>query len=151
MNAPSPKPDPAQTRRRAWMAVLARAGRDELEDLIGTADLADVTMPRPPETGLCMVRGRMGGSGRPFNLGEMTLTRCVVQLGDNTTGVAYVAGRDRRQAELAALADALLQSGRLDPARLEEIEQRQAEQRSRRAAEVAATRVDFFTLVRGED
>lgn len=151
MNTAPTQADPAQTRRRAWMAVLARAGRDELERLISTGDTPAYTMPRAAETGLCMVRGRMGGSGRPFNLGEMTLTRCVVQLADNTTGVAYVAGRDRRQAELAALADALLQSGRLDPARVTELERRQAQQRSERSAQVAATRVDFFTLVRGED
>lgn len=150
MNTTSIQTDPAQTRRRAWMAVLARAGRDELERLIDTGDTHAYTTLRAPETGLCMVRGRMGGSGRPFNLGEMTLTRCVVQLADNTTGVAYVAGRDRRQAELAALADALLQSGRLDPARVAELERRQAQRRSERSAQVAATRVDFFTLVRGE-
>ena len=67
---------------------------------------------RGPETGLVMVRGRAGGSGSPFNLGEMTVTRCTVQLGSGTAGHAYIAGRDERQAELAAVADALLQ----DPA-----------------------------------
>jgi alpha-D-ribose 1-methylphosphonate 5-triphosphate synthase subunit PhnG len=151
MKAPSETPDAEQARRRAWMAVLARAGADELENLVEAAGRPVYSTPRPAETGLCMVRGRMGGSGRPFNLGEMTLTRCVIQLEDNTTGVAYVTGRDRRQAELAALADALLQSGRMAPADLAELERRQSLRLAERSAQVAATRVDFFTLVRGED
>lgn len=134
------------------MATLARATVAQLETLLsGCAVLPDYRMPRPPETGLCMVRGRMGGSGDAFNLGEMTLTRCVVQLADATVGVAYVIGRDRRKAELAALADALLQGGRLDPAALATIDDALCEQHRQRADAVAATRVDFFTLVRGED
>jgi alpha-D-ribose 1-methylphosphonate 5-triphosphate synthase subunit PhnG len=93
----------------------------------------------------------MGGTGRPFNLGEMTVTRCVVQLEDDTAGVAYVTGRDRRQAELAALADALLLSGRLPLSTLEPLREAQEEHRERRSRAVASTKVDFFTLVRGED
>ena len=56
-----------------------------------------------------MARGRPGGDGAPFNLGEMTVTRCTVRLEDGTVGHAYVAGRDMRQAELAAVLDAVLQ------------------------------------------
>lgn len=97
-----------------------------------------------------MVRGRMGGCGQPFNLGEMTLTRCVVQLDDDTTGIAYVSGRDRRQAELAALADAMLQNGRLPLDALHPLREKQEQQRRDRRAAVAATKVDFFTLVRGD-
>jgi alpha-D-ribose 1-methylphosphonate 5-triphosphate synthase subunit PhnG len=93
----------------------------------------------------------MGGNGRPFNLGEMTLTRCVVQLSDDTSGVAYVAGRDRKKAELAAVADAMLQSGRMPPGALQPLREAFAQQRRARSEAVAATRVDFFTLVRGED
>lgn len=98
-----------------------------------------------------MVRGRMGGSGRPFNLGEMTVTRCVVQLDDDTAGVAYVTGRDRNRAQLAALADALLQTGRLPLSALEPLRQAQQEKLNQRSEAVATTKVDFFTLVRGED
>lgn len=143
--------DQSQDRRRAWMAILARTPRERLEALLAHAGIPDYHTPRAPETGLCMVRGRAGGSGHPFNLGEMTLSRCVVQLADNTTGVAYVAGRDRRQAELAALADAMLQSGQLDPQEIARLGAAIEAQRAARASEVAATRVDFFTLVRGEN
>jgi alpha-D-ribose 1-methylphosphonate 5-triphosphate synthase subunit PhnG len=109
---------------------------------------------RAPETGLVMVQGRAGGTGAPFNLGEMTVTRCSVELPDGTVGHAYVVGRDARHAETAAVLDALLQEpgGR---AALEEtvVEPLLAarEARSRAAlTRAAATRVEFFTMVRGE-
>lgn len=137
--------------RSDWMAILARADVPQLDSLLSEhAPLPGYHLPRPAETGLCMVRGRMGGNGRPFNLGEMTLTRCVVQLDDDTSGVAYVAGRDRRKAELAALADAMLQTGRLPPTALQPLSESQAQMRRDRRGAVAATRVDFFTLARGE-
>ena len=98
-----------------------------------------------------MVRGRMGGVGRPFNLGEKTVVRCVVRLGDGTTGVAYITGRDTRKAELAAFSDALLLSGHLAPASLDPARAALAARRQQRAAAVASTQVDFFTMVRGDD
>lgn len=141
-----------QADRKRWMATLARTSADQLQSLLEQhAPSVDYQVPRPPETGLCMVRGRMGGNGRPFNLGEMTLTRCVVQLEDDTTGIAYITGRDHAQAELAALADAMLQNGHLPLETLEPLDQPQREQRERRSEAVATTKVDFFTLVRGED
>ena len=63
-----------------------------------------ISVLRGPEAGLVMVRGRAGGGGAPFNLGEMTVTRCTVRTDCGFVGHAYVAGRDERQAELAALA-----------------------------------------------
>lgn len=141
--------------RRDWMGVLARAEGDGLARLWEAA--GEVVAHRPlrrPETGLVQLRGRIGGSGSPFNLGEATVTRCSVLAEGERVGHAYVLGRDRRHAELAALIDALLQ----DPARrarlLEAVVEplRAAEQERRRARRRAAetTRVDFFTLVRGE-
>src|SRR5580698_412180 len=96
--------------RQHWMSVLARAPAETIEALL-TRDghLPAWTRVRGPETGLVMVRGRAGGSGSPFNLGEMTVTRCTVRLGSGTAGHAYIAGRDERRAEMAAVADALLQ------------------------------------------
>lgn len=147
-----PNIDANHSQRRAWMATLARTSVDDLQSLVDSqGEQPAYTLPRAPETGLCMVRGRMGGDGRRFNLGEMTVTRCVVQLEDDTAGVAYVTGRDRRQAELAALADALLLSGRMSLSALQPLRDRIDHKRSTRAAQVAATKVDFFTLVRGED
>ena len=96
-----------------------------------------------------------GGTGTAFNFGEMSITRCVVALENGVLGVGYVAGRDRRKAELVALFDALTQNdtwrARLEPLLLAPARERQAAERAARAAQVAATRVDFFTMVRGED
>ncbi|HYZ32278.1 MAG TPA: phosphonate C-P lyase system protein PhnG, partial [Crenalkalicoccus sp.] len=109
----SPHPDPD---RRHWMGVLARAGAAEIEaQLAALPPLPPHQRLRGPETGLVMVRGRQGGDGAPFNLGEMTVTRCSVRLEGGAVGHGYVAGRDARQAELAAALDAALQ----DPARRE--------------------------------
>lgn len=142
--------------RRRWMAVLAKAEPAELARLF--AALPDRPRWRPlraPETGMVMVRGRAGGSGQPFNLGEMTVTRCAVQLADGAAGYGYVGGTDRCHAEIAAVIDALMQ----DPARRDEVERAvvgplaaaHGEARRQRAAKTAATKVEFFTLVRGED
>ena len=90
--------------RRQWMAVLARASAEEIAALLDRhAAIPAYTKLRGPEAGLVMVRGRTGGGGAPFNLGEMTVTRCTIRTESGQVGHAYVAGRDARQAELAAV------------------------------------------------
>ncbi len=136
--------------RRRWMSVLARASADDLAALLAALPPLPAAQPlRRPETGLVMVRGRAGGDGAAFNLGEMTVTRCAVRLG-TIIGHAYVAGRDRRQAELAALLDAALQDPALHDAVMagviEPLAARQQEARETEARKAAATRVDFFTM-----
>ncbi|WP_277996198.1 phosphonate C-P lyase system protein PhnG [Methylobacterium sp. Leaf465] len=125
------------------LAALARAGAaPEAEDL------------RAPETGLVMVRGRIGGDGRPFNAGEATVTRAAVRLPGGETGFAYHLGRDRARARLAAILDAHWQRPEARPAleaALAEIAGRRVEAAQRAARKAAATRVTFFTLARGED
>lgn len=148
---PSEPPSLPVADRRRWMGILARASAAEIE-----RHLADIPAPPPhrrlrgPETGLVMVRGRAGGDGAAFNLGEMTVTRCAVRLEDGRVGHAYVAGRDLRQAELAALVDALLLDDAARPAiAAAVIKPLAAAQDARRAAEArraAATRVQFFTM-----
>lgn len=147
--------------RRAWMAVLAHTPRAELEAALSRA-LDGATPPafdwlRPPETGLAMVRGRVGGSGDAFNLGEATVTRATLRLREPAehapVGVACHLGRDRRRAELAALADALLQlpeQARLYADLIEPLAAQLAQQRAVRREEAASTRVEFFTMVRGD-
>jgi len=138
------------------MAVLAQASPEELERRWQEVPAQPpYRMLRPPETGLVMVRGRAGGTGMRFNVGEMTVTRCALELDGGAVGVAYVRGRDRRHAELAAMLDALLQ----DPARRDDLERTvvaplaEAQTARRRAAaeRVAPSRVEFFTMVRGDD
>jgi len=146
-------PDPNGDRQR-WMAVLAQAACSELESAWeATADKSDYSWLRKPETGMSMIRARTGSNGQPFNLGEVTVTRCALTTGDGEMGVAYIKGRDHRHAELAALFDALLQ----DEARHDEIEGRVIaplersgqERQATMQRKAAATRVDFFTMATG--
>lgn len=140
--------------RKHWMAVLAKAAPEALAERMATLDLpSDVTVLRAPEIGAVMVRGRMGGVGAAFNLGETTVTRCSVRLADGTVGHGYVSGRDRGHARNAALCDALLQGPRAAEVRtavIEPLEQAQAQRRAALAAKANGTRVEFFTMARGE-
>lgn len=150
----TPGVDPIQLRRREAMAVLARAPAEQLEIALRLREPAPaIAELRAPETGLVMVRGRMGGGGRPFNLGEATVTRATVRLGSGTVGFSNVLGRDRRHAWLAAVFDALYQDDPdgVDKAVLEPVRATLEAADRRTAEETAATRVDFFTLVRGDD
>ena len=144
------------TTRQAWMAVLARAGRDELESLIERlGGIPAHTVLKPAETGTVMVEGRAGGTGRRFNLGEATMTRCVVRLANGTMGFAYALGTDRRKSLLSAVIDGLLQDPErgADIARTEiaPLAARQRAVKELALRKAAATKVDFFTLVRGHD
>ena len=121
--------------------------------LATVAPLPEARDLRPTETGLVMLRGRMGGDGAPFNVGEATVTRAAVVLPDGTTGFAYHLGRDGGKVRAAAMIDALWQGDarpHIDAA-LEPVRARIDADRQRKARETAATRVNFFTLVRGED
>lgn len=142
---------PEQTPRQRWMAILARASRTEIADLVGP-DLPGHEVLKAPETGTVMVEGRAGGAGRRFNLGEATVTRCVVRLDGGAMGFSYALGRDARKARLAAILDARLQiegpDGALHGA-IDVLADRQHTARDLASRKAAATKVDFFTLVRG--
>lgn len=141
--------------RQAWMGLLAKAGAAELADLWAALDLSvSHTLLRAPEIGGVMVRGRSGAVGAAFNLGEMTITRCSVKLESGEVGHAYVQGRDKIKALQAALVDALMQTqlaGRVESAVLQPLRAQAETAASARAAKAAATKVDFFTIARGED
>jgi len=144
--------DTATRARQGWMSLLAKAAPARLQAL-WPEDPAHELL-RTPETGAVMVRGRTGATGEPFNLGEMTVTRCSVRLACGTVGHAWVQGRDKAHARRAALADALLQTDAADALRsrvLAPLEAEAAAARDGRAAKAAATKVDFFTMVRGDD
>lgn len=148
--------EPTEQPRRERMQVLARADGGKLQELWrGLGIDPAFEMVRGPETGLATVRGRISGDGAPFNFGDVTVTRASVRLADGAVGHAYRLGRDRNAARLCAVIDALagdthmaetIEGRIVAPLR----ESQQGRDRQRRA-ETAATKVDFFTLVRGED
>ena len=141
--------------RRRAMALVARARRAELAAIAGRWPDHGARDLKPVESGLVMLRGRIGGDGAPFNLGEATVTRAVVELASGERGFAHILGRDAEKARLAAIADALWQRaaerGDVETIVLSPIAERLAAEAANTRAETAATRVDFFTLVRGED
>jgi alpha-D-ribose 1-methylphosphonate 5-triphosphate synthase subunit PhnG len=148
-------PAPDTGARRAAMALLAQAHAGEIErGLAAVVDTPRYVELRPVATGLVMVRGRIGGDGAPFNLGEATVTRAAVRMDSGEVGFSYLLGRDHDKARLAAVCDALWQSGRRDAIErnvLAPIRTRLERERAEKREQAAATRVDFFTLVRGED
>ena len=155
-STPRSETDPDTQARRAVMSLCAHAAAAELAEAldalgISASDAADL---RRPEIGLVMARGRIGGDGAPFNVGEVSVARAAVRLASGETGFAYQLGRDTAKARSAAILDALWQV----PARQQAVESALAPVRQRLSAEAeqagrrtAATHVDFFTLVRGED
>lgn len=146
---------PHVARRTRWLSTLAKARYGDLRTLWDNFPKKPAWRRlKPPETGMVMVRGRIGGDGAPFNLGEMTVTRCVVQIVDGAVGVGYVAGRNAEHAELVAVIDGLGQNplaersvadGIVEPLAL--LQRRLEDVASRKAA---ASRVEFYTLARGE-
>jgi alpha-D-ribose 1-methylphosphonate 5-triphosphate synthase subunit PhnG len=143
-----------QARRKAAMNVLAHSDAAGIASRLDVLALPDHEILREPENGLVMVRGRIGGDGAPFNLGEATVARAAVRLSTGEVGFGYTLGRDRRKARMIALCDALIQSDEFAEAVEAEViaplRTQMTSERGRRAAETAATRVDFYTLVRGE-
>ncbi len=146
----------SQNQRQQWMAVLAQADWADLKPLwLSYHERPDCELLRKPETGMVMVRGRMGGTGKPFNTGEATVTRCTVQTKTGVKGHAYVMGRNKEHALVAAEIDAGLQEPELHKVLLERVisplQKIRAERLEKHRRKTAATKVDFFTLVRGED
>jgi alpha-D-ribose 1-methylphosphonate 5-triphosphate synthase subunit PhnG len=143
-----------QAQRQAAMAVLAHADAAEIAGRLDAIALPAHENLREPENGLVMVRGRIGGDGAPFNLGEATVSRAAVRLATGEVGFGYTLGRNRQKAQMIALCDALIQTpdhaGAVEVHVLAPLRATIASERSRKAAETAATRVDFYTLVRGE-
>ena len=142
--------------RQALMRTCTQATEAELEaGLAALGELPASEELRPVETGLVMLRGRMGGSGPPFNIGEASVTRAVVRLDTGAVGFSYLLGRSHRRARLAAIVDALGQDpnwrARLETSLVAPVKARQAAADARVRANTAATKVEFFTLVRGED
>jgi alpha-D-ribose 1-methylphosphonate 5-triphosphate synthase subunit PhnG len=143
-----------QARRKTAMLVLAHTGAAEIARYLETIRVPAHEDLREPENGLVMLRGRIGGDGAPFNLGEATVSRAAVRLATGEVGFGYVLGRDRQKAQMIALCDALVQSDQFASAVeanvVAPLRAAMVSDQSRKAQETAATRVDFYTMVRGE-
>lgn len=141
--------------RKAWLGLLAKSPAGAVARLWADFGMTpDYLVLRAPEIGGVMVRGRAGAVGAAFNLGEMTVTRASVKLADGTVGHGYVQGRGKDHALTAALIDALMQTQAaeaVDRAILAPLRNAMSVRKTERAAKAAATKVDFFTMVRGED
>jgi alpha-D-ribose 1-methylphosphonate 5-triphosphate synthase subunit PhnG len=142
--------------RKRIVDLLARATRAELDTAL--ADLGGVpghALLRGPDTGLVMIRGRIGGGGAPFNLGEATMSRASIRLTDGRIGHGYRLGTDRKAVTLAAIVDAIAQDeascAALEMGLFAPISARLEQEALQTCNETAATKVDFFTMVRGED
>ncbi len=143
--------------RQNRFQVLASASRQELEKGWNSLDL-DLPWQflRQPEHGLVMLRGRMGGDGAPFNLGEASVTRCSVLFSGGIEGHAMTLGRDADKARLMALIDGAsvldeAWSQRVEAEIIAPLHLKQQQDAAAKAAETNKTKVNFFTLVRGED
>ncbi|MCF7505644.1 phosphonate C-P lyase system protein PhnG [Vibrio sp. L3-7] len=142
--------------RKKWMSVLAQSQFSELKTRWEALGLeAKYAMVREPEIGLAQVRARMGSTGRQFNMGDVTITRAVIKLTSGELGYSYLQGRSKPHAELAAVVDALMQNGQqaevINTQVIEPLAAMKHERDSQRRQEVASSKVDFFTMVRGED
>ena len=140
--------------RPVWMAILAKSSVIDLEQqVMPLGKLPEYIFLRQPEIGLAMVRGRAGGTGQAFNLGEITVTRCGIKMKD-VKGFGYVGGRSKRHAELAAICDGLLQQEEwFSLVQNEVIQLLQAkliERQQQQHRQTDATKVEFFTMLRGE-
>jgi alpha-D-ribose 1-methylphosphonate 5-triphosphate synthase subunit PhnG len=147
-------PEPETEARRQALRILAGAEPAALAALWAAWPTKPAAHPvRKAEAGLVMIRGRAGGGGNPFNLGEATVSRASVRLDGGPVGHGYCLGRSLEKAETIAVFDALFQ---LDPAAVEArvltpLRADRCAADARRRDETAATKVDFFTLVRGDD
>lgn len=143
-----------QAPRPHWLAMLAHAPRELLERHAAALPDAPFARLRAPEVGLTMVRARIGNQGDRFNVGDATVTRCVVRHrgvdGRLAAGVGYVLGRDEARAEWVARLDAMLQQPEHHAALMRDVIEPLAREIARRravdAARVASSRVSFDTL-----
>lgn len=141
--------------RKKWLSLLAQSTSEDIITLWGKAKIeCHFEVIRAAEIGAVMIQGRQGGSGAPFNLGEMSVTRCSIKIAEGYIGHGYHQGRSKETAEIIAKLDALLQTIKFDAivkTILNPLEKRLQEKEYNLATKAEATKVNFFTLVRGED
>lgn len=140
--------------RQEWISLLGSADPVWLEkqNTCLNLDLEPVFIVKP-ETGMIMMQARQDGSGPRFNLGEVTVSRCILKLG-TTMGYSMVMGSNLRHAQLAALFDALLQKPEqglnLQNNLVPKLRQIRDQKRREYKEDIETSKVEFFTLKRGE-
>ncbi|SHN61572.1 phosphonate C-P lyase system protein PhnG [Desulfovibrio litoralis] len=145
--------------RQKWMATLSCAELQDLEDAISLLpNTLSYHYLKAPEAGLIMLKAKTGDKSHTFNMGELLVTRCIVSLTweqQSTTGYAFIKGDSQRHAELAAVYDALMQiesfNKILSTKLISPLNLKQKNKKQQMTKEIAETKVDFFTMVRGED
>ncbi len=141
-------------KRKSWMSLLATSSQSDLLNLWEQKKIkVNYVWLRTPEIGSIMAQGRMGVTGDKFNIGEVTVTRCSLKLNCGTIGHSYVQGRSKKKAEISALCDALMQtkmSKEINKNIIIPLEKIKKDNKDKILSKAEATKVDFFTLVRGE-
>ncbi|MCE2571260.1 phosphonate C-P lyase system protein PhnG [Motilimonas eburnea] len=145
-----------QQSRQHWLSVLACAPYEQVISHWNTLGLdPECEVIRQPEIGLARIQGRVGGTGSRFNFADTTVTRAAIRLADGTTGYGYLQGRNKHHALLIAIADGLLQQrdyhDQLQAQLVAPLASLVKQQHEQVAKQMASTKVDFFTVVRGED
>ena len=138
--------------RQHWMSVLAHSQPAELAARLNALNItADYEVIRAAETGLVQIQARMGGTGERFLAGDATLTRAAVRLTDGTLGYSWVLGRDKQHAERCALMQQSRYFQNLSETLIAPLDADRMARIAARQAEVNASRVYFFTMVRGDN
>ncbi len=142
--------------RQQLISVLAKSALNDIQQFWGQSpDDFEYSTLRQPQTGMVMAVARTEAKGEPFNLGEVTVTRCAIRLASGETGIGYVMGSDREHALHIAVLDALAQhANRYDEiysSVIQPLQDRLLQRYQQQQQATDTTRVDFFTMVRGED
>lgn len=146
---------PRQMNRETWIGLLGCADPADLESALKELNMgSDYALITGPETGMLMVQAKADGSNSRFNLGELTVSKCILEIKGKYIGTGWVMGSNHRHAELAALFDGLLQDpahhDRLMETLMPRLEEKQRIKTKALIKEASDTKVEFFTLKRGE-
>ncbi len=141
--------------RKNALSILAKSALSNIVECWDSVDIDPVfSFLKKPEVGMVMVRAKAGGDGQQFNMGEMTVTRCVIQLDSKEIGYGYTSGRNPKKSKIIAVIDACFQVNTLNKTIenniISPLENILMEKESKQKNKVDSSKVDFFTMVRGE-
>ena len=139
--------------RQAWLRLFALSSDQELENIVRISGLESrCSVIAEPEVGIVTVRSRISGNGAKFNIGDACVTKCEVLLDQQTKGYATVLGGRARRAKLVAILDAAMAAQIGEPlfTMVQQLAEAQVLRVAHRRFKAAETKVDFFTMVRGD-